>query len=115
MVRAAVLDGLQSDAPLFGEDGFAATEVDIRRCEVADGLVVAVVVVPVDESGESRFRFALEEVVFQKDVVLEGLVPAFDFAMGLREPEIENQRKRRAISDLARDKLILTEATRENF
>ena len=44
MVQAAVLDGLVFDAPPFGQDGFAATEVDVSRGEVADALVVAVVV-----------------------------------------------------------------------
>jgi transposase len=33
----------------------------------------------------------------------------------LKELEIENARLRRAVSDLALDKLILTEATRGNF
>jgi hypothetical protein len=29
MVQAAVLDGLVFDAPPFGQDGFASSEVDI--------------------------------------------------------------------------------------
>ena len=33
----------------------------------------------------------------------------------LKELEVENQRLRRAVSDLTLDKLILTEATRGNF
>ena len=33
----------------------------------------------------------------------------------LKEPETENHRSRRAISDLTLDKLILTEASRGNF
>ena len=83
MVQAAVLDGLVFDASPFSQDGFAAPEVDVCRGEVADALVVAVVVVMVDEDIDFRFQFALKEVLFQKDAVLEGLVPAFDFALGL--------------------------------
>ena len=33
----------------------------------------------------------------------------------LKEPEVENQRLRRAVSDMTLDKLILTEAARGNF
>ena len=57
MVQAAVLDGLVFDAPPFNQDGFAATKVDAGRCQVADGLVVAVVVVVVDEGREGGFKF----------------------------------------------------------
>ena len=48
MVQSAVLDGLLFSAPLFGQDGFAAPEVDVSRGQVADALVVAVVVVVVE-------------------------------------------------------------------
>ena len=44
MVQAAVLDGLVFDAPPFGKDGFAATKVDVGRCQIADALVVATMV-----------------------------------------------------------------------
>lgn len=33
----------------------------------------------------------------------------------LKEPEVENQRPRRAVSDLTLDKLIVSEVARENF
>ena len=83
MVQAAVLDGLLFDAPPFGQDGFAAAEVDVSWGEVADALVVAMVIVVVDECGDGGLKFAFEEVVFQENAVLEGLVPAFDLALGL--------------------------------
>ena len=78
VVQAAVLDGSVFDAPPFGQDGFAAIEVDISRCQVADALVVAAVVVLIDEGGGGGLKFAFEEVVLQKNAVLEGLVPALD-------------------------------------
>ena len=83
MVQAAVLDGLQFDAPPFVQDGIAAAEVDVSRGQVTDALVVAMVVVMVDEGGDGGLEFAFEEVVFQKNAVLECLVPAFNFALGL--------------------------------
>jgi len=83
VVQAAVLDGLVFDASPLSQDGFTATEVDVSWGEVADALVVAMVVVVVDEGGNGCFEFALEEVVFQQDAVLQSLVPALDFALGL--------------------------------
>ena len=52
MVQAAVLDGLQFDAPPFSQDGFTAAEVDVSRGEVADALVVALVDGPCDGNGD---------------------------------------------------------------
>ena len=83
MVQAAVLDGLQFDASPFSQDGFATAKIDVGRGEVADALVVAMVVVLVDEGGDGGFQFPFEEVVFEQDAVFQGLVPAFDFALGL--------------------------------
>ena len=49
MVQAAVFDGLLFDAPPFGQDGFAAAEVDVSWGEVADALVVPEMIVVGDE------------------------------------------------------------------
>jgi hypothetical protein len=64
MVQAAVLDGFLFDASPFGQDGFAATEVDVCWGQVADAFVVTAVVVVVDEGGDGGLKFPLEEVVF---------------------------------------------------
>ena len=45
--------------------------------------MVAVVVVVVDEGGDGGFEFPFEEVVFQQDPVLQGLMPPLDFALRL--------------------------------
>ena len=83
MVQAAVLDGLVFDAPPFSQDGFAATKVVVGRCQVADALVVAVVVVVFDEGGDDGLKFPFEEVVFEQDAFFEGLMPPLDFALSL--------------------------------
>ena len=43
----------------------------------------ALVVVMLDEGPDLRFEIAGQEVVFQQDAVLHGLVPALDLALGL--------------------------------
>ena len=58
MVQATFLDGLLFNASPFGQDGFAAPEVDVRRCQVADALVVAVVVVVFDECANLTLKIA---------------------------------------------------------
>ncbi len=63
MVQAAVLDGLLFNSPPLSQDGFAATEVDVGRGQVADAFVVTVVVVVVDEGGDGCLKFAFKEVV----------------------------------------------------
>jgi hypothetical protein len=83
-VQAAVLDSFLFDASRFSQDGFAAPEVDISWCEVADALVVGVVVVVFDDGGDGGFKFPFEEVVFEQDAVLQGLMPSLDLALGLR-------------------------------
>ena len=45
--------------------------------------VVAVVVVVVDEGRDGGFKLSFEEVVFQQDAVLQGLMPSLDFALCL--------------------------------
>ena len=46
--------------------------------------MIALVVVVIYESRDLRLEVAGQEVVFQQDAVLEGLMPAFDLALGLR-------------------------------
>src|SRR5215470_11821043 len=68
----------------FGQDNRAAPAIDVGGGEIVDAFVVSVVVVVVDEGGNLSFEIAGQEVIFQQDAVFEGLVPAFDFALGHR-------------------------------
>lgn len=61
--------------PLF-QNGFIAAEVDIGRCDVVEALMVALAIVVVDEGFDLGFEVSGQEVVFQQDAVLQGLVPA---------------------------------------
>ena len=63
--------------------GLGAAEVGIGGCHVTQALVVAPVVVVLDERLDLGFEIAGQEVVLEQDAVLEGLVPALDLALGL--------------------------------
>ena len=84
MVQAAVLDGQFFDpAPPF-DDGGVAAEVGVGGRDVADTLVVAVVVIVIDESADLAFKVLRQIIVFQQDAVLQRLMPALDLALCLR-------------------------------
>ncbi len=84
MVQAAILDGQFLDLfPPF-DNGSVTPEVGVGRCDVIDALVVAVVIVMIDEDANLVFKVTRQEIVFQQDLVLEGLMPALDLTLGLR-------------------------------
>ena len=82
VLQATVGNGVPFDPLSFGQDRRAAPAVDVGRRKIVDALVVSAVVVVVDESGNLRFEIAGQEVIFQQDAVLEGLMPALDLALG---------------------------------
>ena len=82
--QAAIGDGLSLDAFAVEQDGLAAAEVDIGRGQVAQALMVAVMVVVGDEGLDLGLERAGQVVVLEQDAVLQGLVPALDLALGLR-------------------------------
>src|SRR5690606_17271860 len=84
--QAAFRDGLGFDLLSSFENGFGLAEVDVRGGEVSQALVVAVVVVVLDEGRHGFLERSGQVVVLQEDAVLQGLVPAFDLALGLRMP-----------------------------
>src|SRR5215813_4671702 len=84
VLQATVGNGLSFDPLSFGQDRRAAPTVDVGGSEIVDAFVVSAVVVVVDESRNLSFQIAGQEIVIQQDAVLEGLMPAFDFALGHR-------------------------------
>ena len=83
MLQAAMFDGDALNAGTFGEDGFIPSEVGVRRCHIAQAFVVAVMIIVLDEGLDLGFEVTGQEVVFKQDAVFQGLVPAFDLALGL--------------------------------
>jgi hypothetical protein len=67
IVQADVLDVLVFNVPPLGKDGFAATKIDVGRCQIADTLVVATMVVVIDGGGDGSLEFPFKEVVFEGD------------------------------------------------
>ena len=84
MLQAALLDCPFLDPFPFSENGFVATEVDVGRCDVVQALVVALVVVVIDEGPDLAFEITGYVVVLEQNPVLHGLVPPLDLALGLR-------------------------------
>ena len=83
MEQALFLDSAVFDFGSPFDDGCVAPEVGIGGRDVVEALVVAVVVVMIDEFRDAVFEIAGQVVVFQQDPVLQGLMPALDLALGL--------------------------------
>ena len=63
---------------------FSPAKVDIGWCDVVQALVVALIVVIVDESPDLPFQIAGQIVVLKQDLVLHHLMPVLDLALCLR-------------------------------
>ena len=83
MVQAAVLDGQFFDPVPPFDDGGVAAEVGVGGRDVAETLVVAVIVIVIDESAYLAFEVSGQVIIFQQDAVFQGLVPTLDLALGL--------------------------------
>ena len=83
MLQAATLDCQFFDPLPFSDDGFFSPEVDIRWCDVAQTFVVTLVIIILHECPDLTFKVAGQIIVFQKDAVFHGLVPALDFTLSL--------------------------------
>ena len=84
MLQATVCECLALDPFAFEEDGLSASEVDVSRGKIVEALVIAGMVVVRHEGGDLAFEIAGQVVVLKQDSVLERLMPALDFALGLR-------------------------------
>lgn len=79
-----MLDGRSFDPLTLFDDGFGPPEVGDGRFDVFQALMAALVVIVFDERFDLGLEIAKQEVVLQKDAVLQGLVPALDLILGLR-------------------------------
>ena len=80
MLQAPILDGLSFDPFTPLDDGWGAAEIGVSWRYVVQALVI----VRLDERLDLLLQIAEQEVVFQQDAVLQGLVPALDLALRLR-------------------------------
>ena len=84
MFQTTIGDGLAFDPFAFEEDGLGPPEVNVSRSEIAEALVIASMVVVLDEGRDLAFEIAGWVVMLKQDSVLECLMPALDLALGLR-------------------------------
>ena len=84
MLQAPIFDSLSLDPAALLDDGLCPAEVGVSRCDVVQALMIALMVVSLDERFALPLNVAGEEVVFQNDAVFECLVPALDLVLCLR-------------------------------
>ena len=84
MLQASILDCETFDPFSLHEDFTAAPEVDVGGREIVQALVIATMVIVLDESANFCIQIAGKIIVIQQDAVLERLMPAFDLALRLR-------------------------------
>ena len=78
MLQATICDCLAFDPFAFEEEGLSAPKVDVSRSEIVQALVIAGMVVALDEGGDLAFEIAGQVVVLKQDAILERLMPALD-------------------------------------
>ena len=83
MLQSSLSDGLSFNPFALKQDGLAASEVNIGRRQVPQALMVAAVIVVLDEAIDMGLEIAGQVVVLEQDAVLERLVPTLDLALGL--------------------------------
>lgn len=86
MQQAARLDCPGFDFLSWFENVFSPAGINIGWGEIAQALVVAVVVVVVDEGGHGFLERPGQVVILEQDAVFQGLLPALDLALCLRMP-----------------------------
>ena len=81
--QAAMLDGLAFDPFAVFDDGFGPSEVGVGGCHIVEALVVAPMIVVLDEGLDLAFEITGQKVIFEQNSVLQGLMPALDLALSL--------------------------------
>src|SRR6185312_10305854 len=67
----------------FGEDRLGSSKIDVSGREVVDALVIADVVLMLDEGVDLLLEISGQVVVVEQNAVLQGLMPALDLSLGL--------------------------------
>lgn len=84
MIEASCCECIPFDPCALLWNGFVTLKVDADGCDVVNVLVIASVIVVIDEGFILRFIVTWQVAVFQQNAVFQGLVPSFDLALGLR-------------------------------
>lgn len=84
MQPALVFERFVLDALTLCEDALGSPEVDIGRGQIVETLMVAGVIVMLDERAYLPFKIAGQVGVVEQDAVLQGLMSALDLPLCLR-------------------------------
>ena len=84
MLQSSLSDGVAFDPFSLQKDSRGSAEVDVGRCQVLQAFVVSPVIVVLDEARDLGLEITGQIIVLEQNAVLERLVPALDFALGLR-------------------------------
>ena len=71
MLFASLFDGALFDLLSPLDDALASSEVDVGRGEIVERLVIAVMIVVVDEALDGVLEMARQIVVFEQDAALQ--------------------------------------------
>ena len=78
MLQAAILDCGSFNPFSFQQDGLSSAEVDVSWRQIVQALVIAAMIVVIDEGVDLGREVAGQIIVLQQDAVLERLMPALD-------------------------------------
>jgi hypothetical protein len=84
MLQATVCDGVALDAASFSEDRRGPSKIDVSGREVVDALVIADVIIMLDECVDLLLEITGQIIVVEQNAVLQSLVPALNLSLGLR-------------------------------
>ena len=83
-MQAPRVKSLSFDLFTMLKNCFVTPEVEVIGCKVVDALVIALVVVVIDERSDLGFKITRQKVVFQKAATLKCLMPTLNLALSLR-------------------------------
>lgn len=84
MLQASILDCDAFDPFSFAQDFLTRVRNRRLRGEIVQALVIAAMIVMIDEGGDLRFQVSGQIIVFEQDAVFERLMPALDLTPCLR-------------------------------
>lgn len=84
MAQASLLDGLTLDLFALTQDVLGPAMICIGWRNVAEALMIAAVVIVLDEGSDLALKISRQLIVFEQYSVFQRLVPALDLALGLR-------------------------------
>ena len=84
MLQATFLDCVAFDPFSFKQDCLTAPEVHVGRRQIAQALVIASMIVVIDEPADAGLKITRQVVVLEQDLVLHRTVITFDLALGHR-------------------------------